>query len=97
MNDIFYRWKIFPQFEVNMPMAQMKALLEVIIKKLLSRLNNITFKRESNEVYDMSIITPAAIDYEYKLMFEERKISLLTYNKDYAKLRSTLQVLKKSA
>lgn len=45
----------------------------------------------------MSIITPAAIDYEYKLMFEERKISLLTYNKDYAKLRSTLQVLKKSA
>ena len=28
------------------------------------------------------VITPAAIDYEYKLMFEERTISLLTYNKE---------------
>lgn len=26
------------------------------------------------------VITPAAIEYEYKLMFEERTISLLTYN-----------------
>ena len=28
------------------------------------------------------VITPAAVDYEYKLMFEERTISLLTYNKE---------------
>ena len=28
------------------------------------------------------VITPAAVDYEYKLMFEERSISLLTYNKE---------------
>lgn len=26
------------------------------------------------------VITPGAVDYEYKLMFEERTISLLTYN-----------------
>ena len=28
------------------------------------------------------VITPAAVDYEYNLMFEERTISLLTYNKE---------------
>lgn len=28
------------------------------------------------------VITPAAVDYEYKLLFEERTISLLTYNKE---------------
>lgn len=28
------------------------------------------------------VITPAAVDYEYKLMFEERTISLFTYNKE---------------
>lgn len=28
------------------------------------------------------IITPSAVEYEYKLMFEDRSISLLTYNKE---------------
>lgn len=28
------------------------------------------------------VITPAAVEYEYKLMFEDRTISLLTYNKE---------------
>ena len=28
------------------------------------------------------VITPKAVEYEYKLMFEDRTISLLTYNKE---------------
>ena len=28
------------------------------------------------------VITPSAVEYEYKLMFEDRTISLLTYNKE---------------
>lgn len=28
------------------------------------------------------VITPGAIEYDYKLMFEDRTISVLTYNKE---------------
>lgn len=28
------------------------------------------------------VITPEAVEYEYRLMFEDRTISLLTYNKE---------------
>ena len=44
--------------------------------------NRILFEVEYNRRKKDDVITPGAIEYDYKLMFEDRTISVLTYNKE---------------
>ena len=42
----------------------------------------LTFKLKAQELSWKSLITPRAVEYDYKLMFEDRVISVMTYNKE---------------